>query len=161
MTALKNKILPALTLVLGLGLMNGSFAQRVAEAGPTESIPAIKITNTRPFLGRYIHVLYAIARPGALNVTKVPYIDYARLARTVQVTGDEVNFEPVIGLEKIKFRGAYNMIIFVWSYDPVISWANQDQNPNVNYVWFKTLNKFTIDQHVNQNGPDATFVFSL
>lgn len=160
MKTLKNKFLPFMTLVLGLGIMSGSFAQRTARAGRVDTVPAIQINNTQSLAGRYIHVVYAVGRPGFISVSQIPFLDVIRTIQTVQVAGPNVTL-PALQLEKLPLRGSYNMIVFVISNAPSITWANPDVNPNVNYTWFRTLDKVTVDTFLNQHGENGVLTISL
>lgn len=160
MKTLKNKFLPLMTLILGLGIMSGSFAQRTAKAGRVDTVPAIQVNNAQKISGRYLHVVYAVGRPGFISVSQIPYLDVIRTIKSVQATAPTVSF-PSVQLEKLPLRGSYNMIVFVVSNSPTINWQNPDVNPNVNYTWLKTIDKLTVDVFVNQNGAGSVLTFSL
>ncbi len=164
MMKILNKInLPALlTLLLGLGLMSGSFAQRSANAGPTDVIPAIQVSISRNLTGQYLHVIYAVGRPGALAISPVPYLDIIRTQSTSQqITGPAMTF-PAVEIEKTPGRGAYNMVVFAVSASPTINWANVDVNPNpTQYTFVGIIQKPQIDAFVAQQGEGKSLQFSF
>lgn len=160
MTALKNKFLPLLTLVFGLGLMSEAFAQRAAVASRMDTVPSIRINNTSSLHGRYIHVLYAIGRRLPLEMTRFPQLDIVRAANSVLISGSSVQF-PGLTLEKITFRGSYNMIVIVSSNSPEIKWANPEDSVRIDYSLLNIIEKSTVDTFIGQQGPEAVFSFSL
>lgn len=147
-TILKRINLPALfTLLIGLGLMSGSFAQRTALAGPTDTVPAIQVTTSKDQIGRYLHVIYAVGRPGFLNVSPIPYVDIIREkeSQTVLITS-EVMMIPAVQIRKTPGRGSYNMVIFTVSKSANRNWVNADVNPNpTDYSFVGLIQKPQID----------------
>lgn len=156
--------LPAFfTLIMGLGLMSGSFAQRSALAGRIDTLPSIEVTVPAQFQGQYLHVLYAVGRPGFLTVGEpIPYIDIVRPQSQGQlVQSTKVTF-PSVQIEKTPGRGSYNMVVFAVSKSPQIRWVNVDVNPNpTEYRYVGVLLKPEIDAFMAQFGETATIQISF
>ena len=156
--------LPALlTLILGLGLMSGSFAQRSALAGRIDTVPSIEVTLPAQFQGQYLHVLYAVGRPGFLTVSEpTPYIDIVRPQSQGQlVNSTKVTF-PAVQIEKTPGRGSYNMIVFAVSRSPQMRWVNVDVNPNpTEYRYVGVILKPEVDAFTAQFGEGSTIQISF
>ena len=161
----KIEIIPLLTLFIGLGLMNGSLAQRKAMAGRVDTIPMLQISglqawaqnNNLSLQNLSVHALYAVGRPGFLSVSRIPYLDIIRQDKAQAITSDTVSF-PSLQIEKESFRGSYNMIVFVVSLtnDALVPWANPDVNPNpTSYKFLQVIEKPFIDTFLTQQS-DAT-----
>ncbi len=155
--------LPAiLTLILGLGILSGSFAQRSALAGRIDTVPAIQVTTTKNQIGRYLHVIYAVGRPAFLNVSPIPYVDIVRPQSQTQQISSEVVVFPAVQIEKTPGRGSYNMVIFAISNSAKINWINADVNPNpTEYKFLGMIQKPQIDAFMNQDGIEKVLLFNF
>lgn len=149
MTKFLNKInLPAiLTLVLGLGLMSGSFAQRNAFAGKFDTVPTIQVSGLDSQSGRYLHVLYAVGQLGFIDLnSRNPELFVIRKeSQNVQITPGKLLI-PSVQIEKTPGRGSYNMIVFAIANTPQIKWENYSQNPNpTSYKVLRVIFKAEVD----------------
>lgn len=155
--------LPALlTLILGLGLMSGAFAQRTAFAGRTDVVPAIQVTVPKVYSGKYLHVIYAVGRPGFLNVSPIPYLDIIRPQSQASLVNSEMVLFPSVEIEKTPGRGSYNLVVFTISNSPQINWVNVDVNPNPSdYSFLSVLQKPQIDSFIGQQGADKVLRINL
>ena len=163
MNVAKKLNLPAiLTLVLGLGLMSGAFAQRSAFAGRTDVLPAIQVTVSKNYSGKYLHVIYAVGRPGFLNVSPIPYLDIIRPQSQAQVISSDTVVFPSVEIEKTPGRGSYNLVVFALSNSPKINWVNVDVNPNPSdYTFLSVIQKPQIDSFIGQQGLDKVLHINL
>lgn len=154
---LKKMNLPALlTLLLGLGLMSGAFARRDALAGRIDTVPPIQVTVSKNLVGQYLHVIYAVGRPGFLNLSPVPYLDIIRPQSQSQLISSEVVTFPAVQIEKTPGRGSYNMVIFALSPSAQMNWVNVDVNPDPSgYSFLGMIQKPQIDGFLSQRGEGA------
>lgn len=152
--------LPLLTLIFGLGLMSGSFAQRTALAGRQDLVPAIQLNNTQKFNGQFIHAVYAVQKAGFIGVTPVPYLEKVRVVTTQKVQANSLLFNSVT-IEKEPFRGSYNIIVFVVSNLPTLRWVNPDQVASTQYQYLTKIEKLTIDAFLGAQGELAVLGISL
>jgi len=158
--SLREKFLPLMTLLLGLGLMSGSFAQRNAEARRFDTIPSIRLQNTGSLQGRYIHVLYFVGQRLPIEVTASPKIRVAREVQRMKVTGNEVTF-PSVTIEHMPLIGTYNLILIVVSDSSEILWVNPEDNVQPNYQQLRLLNRAFIEQSIRDRGQDQVIELSL
>lgn len=126
MRSLKLIIINALTLIVGLGLMSGSFSQRSAEAARFESIPSMQVNKLGNYRGQYLTVLYAVgSRPFIATDSSQITISQIKESRTVYISDDSMTL-PAVQVEKEGFRPSYNIVVFVVSPQANYSWVNAD-----------------------------------
>jgi|GEM_PF-3149035 hypothetical protein len=153
-------VLPLLTLIFGLGIMSGSFAQRTALAGRQDLVPAIQLNNTQKFNGQFIHAVYAIQRVGFIGVTPVPYLEKIRVVTTLKVQSNTLLFDSVV-IDKEPFRGSYNIVVFLVSDLPTLQWVNPDQGASTQYQYLTKIEKMNFDAFLSSQGEAAVFGVSL
>lgn len=159
-TKIKLPVLPLLTLILGLGIMSGSFAQRTAFAGRQDVIPSIQLNNTQKYNGKFIHAIYAIQRAGFIGVTPAPYLERIRSVMTLKSQSNSLLFNSVT-IEKEPFRGSYNIVVFVVSDLPTLRWVNPDQAVTAQYQYLTKIEKPVFDVFLNSSGETAVFGINL
>lgn len=157
---MKPRMISILTLVLSLGIMSGSFAQRNASASRTDLVPAIQIMNTQSLNGKYIHAIYAVQRAGFIGVTPTPNLEKLRSIQTQKVQSNVVSF-PSLSIEKEPFRGSYNVVVFVVSDLPTITWVNPDQGASTQYEYITKVEKASFDLFMSQQSESAVFGISF
>lgn len=169
MKSLKLLLINALTLIVGIGLLSGSFSQRDAQAARFEQIPALEIQKLGNFRGQYVTVLYAVgSKPFIATKESQVQLSQVKEARSVYVTGDKVAL-PSVQVEKEGFRPSYNMIVIVVSPLPNFSWVNSDGtvpqgmilSSNQTSSKVQIVNKTTIDNFVTAQGASATLAIEL
>lgn len=157
---MKKQILSIFTLLLGLGIMSGSFAQRTATAARQDLVPAVQINNTQKYNGKYLHAIYGIQKAGFIGVTPAPHLEKIRVVQTQRVQTNTVLFNSVT-IEKEPFRGSYNILVFVISDKPQVRWVNPDQAMQPEYTYLSKIEKASLDLFVAQQGETAVFGISL
>lgn len=131
MRSLKLILINALTLIIGLGLMSGSFSKKEAEVERFETVPALQVNHLGPLRGQYLTVLYAVgSRPFiSANIfsssTSQINLSQVKESHTVYITSDTMTL-PVVQVAKEGFRPSYNVVIFAVSAQANYSWLNPD-----------------------------------
>lgn len=124
MRSLKLFFINALTVIIGLGLMSGSFSSRDAQAAPTESVPKIQVQKLGNFRGQYVTAFYAVGTRPFLSTDSSQFtLSEVKAVKTQVVSTDHVTF-PQLELEKHGFRPGYNLVVIVVSPEPDFSMAN-------------------------------------
>lgn len=163
MRSLKLAFVNALTLIIGLGLMSGSFSQRSAEAARFEIVPAMDIQQLGNFRGQYLTVLYAVgSRPFISTSASQINISQIKDAKTVYISADSIRL-PAVQVEKEGFRPSYNMVLFVVSPRANYSWVNADgslpqggaKTDNQEASTISVVNKSDIEKFINAQGEGA------
>jgi len=169
MKSLKLLIINALTLIVGIGLMSGSFSQRDAQAARFDQIPGLEIQNFGNFRGQYLTILYAIgSKPFIATDASQVTLNQVKEARSITITSDVVKLPPV-QVQKEGFRPSYNMIVVVVSPQPNFSWQNADGSipqgvtatGNKQAVKVLTVNKADVDNFIGIQGDKALFPVAL
>lgn len=128
MRSLQFYIINALTLLIGLGLMSGSFSSRDAQAARKDSIPHIQVQRLSPFKGQYLSVFYASGtKPLLSSSADAIRISQVKTARTSMITSDLADI-PEVELARIGYQPAYNLLVLVVSPNPDFSWQNADHS---------------------------------
>ncbi|MFP5520131.1 MAG: hypothetical protein ACLGGX_09525 [Bdellovibrionia bacterium] len=160
MKSLKLLIINALTLIIGIGLMSGSFSQRDAQAARFEQIPSLEVKKLGNFRGHYLTVMYGIgSKPFIATDDTQIILNQVKEVRSLVISGDEVKLPPV-QVQKEGFRPAYNMILLVVSPQPNFSWVNADgsvpqglsKTGNRMISKILVINKSDVDQFVSTQG---------
>jgi hypothetical protein len=159
-TKLRFPVLPFLTLIFGLGLMSGSFAQRTALAGRQDLVPAIQLNNTQSFNGKFIHTIYAVQKANFIGVTPVPHLEKIRLVTTLKVQANSLLFNSVT-IDKEPLSGSYNIVVIVVSDLPTLRWVNPNQGVSPQYQYLTKIEKLRIDRFLSEQGEAAVFGISL
>lgn len=169
MKSLKLIIINALTLIVGLGLMTGSFSDRSAEAARFETIPSLQVNKLGNLRGQYLTVLYAVgSRPFiSMDSTQIS-ITQVKESRTVAITADSMKL-PAVQVEKEGFRPSYNIIVFVVSPQPNYSWVNADGSvpqgmtatANRLSSLINAINKADVDSFVTAQGDTSILQVNL
>lgn len=157
---MKQSALSILTLLFGLGIMSGSFAQRTASAARRDVVPSLQVNNTQNLNGKYVHAVYAIQRAGFIGVTPAPYLERIRTIQSQKVQTNSVVF-PSVTIDKEPFRGSYNIVVVVVSSQATIRWVNPDQAVQPQYQYLTKIEKPVFDLFLNQQGEAAIFGISL
>ncbi|WP_413290792.1 hypothetical protein [Bdellovibrio sp. HCB337] len=124
MKSLQFLFINALTLIIGLGLMSGSFSPSDAQAAPTEVVPKIQIQKIGNFKGQHLTVFYAVGtRPFLSTDSSQVTLSEVKSIRT-QVVDDDFVTLPQIELQKAGFRPGYNLVLVVISPNPDYSFVN-------------------------------------
>jgi hypothetical protein len=132
MRSLKLFIINALTLIVGIGLMSGSFSSRDAVAAPVDSVPKIQVQKLGNYRGQYLTALYTIGtRPFLGTDSSQVTLTELRESRAVLIGADFVDL-PALELIKQGFRPGYNLLVFVISPEPNYSWVNANGAPVAN-----------------------------
>ncbi|MFN9068224.1 MAG: hypothetical protein ACK5V3_13410 [Bdellovibrionales bacterium] len=157
---MKNHILSFMTLLLSLGIMSGSFAQRSATAARQDLVPGFQLNRTQNLNGKYIHAIYAIQKAGFIGVTPVPHLEKIRVVQTQKVQTNSVIFNTVT-IEKEPFRASYHVEVSEVTEKPQVRWANPDQSASTDYSYLTKVEKPSLDLFIKQQGEAAIFGISL
>jgi len=169
MKSLKLIIINALTLIIGIGLMSGSFSQRNAEAARFETVPSLNISGLGNFRGQYLTVLYVVgSRPFISTDASQITLNQIKDSKTVNIAADAMAF-PSVQVEKEGVRPSYNMILLIVSPQPNFSWVNADgslpqgmvNSGNRQATLMNALNKSDIDAFIATNGETATLSIAV
>lgn len=169
MKSLKLIIINALTLIIGLGLMAGSFSNRSAEAARFETIPALQVNKLGNYRGQYLTVLYAVgSRPFISTDSSQITLSQVKESRTVYISDDTMSL-PSVQVEKEGFRPSYNIIVFVVSPQANYSWINADgsvpqglsMTGNHMSSLVNAINKTDVDSFVSTQGETGTLQVNL
>ncbi|QLY24288.1 hypothetical protein [Bdellovibrio sp. KM01] len=169
MKSFKLVIINALTLIVGLGIMSGSFSTKSAKAAKLESVPSIQVNKLGNYKGQYLTVLYAVgSRPFISTDASQLNISQVKESRTVYITGDSVTL-PQVQVEKEGFRPSYNIVVFVVSPQQNYSWVNADGSSpqgmpatsNRLSNKFNAVNKSDVDSFVASKGEQAVMPVNL
>lgn len=169
MKSFKLILINALTLIVGLGLLSGSFSQKNAQAARFETIPSLQINHLGNLRGQYLTALYAVgSRP--LISTHLSQINLSQVkeARTIYLTSDSMTL-PTVQVEKEGFRPSFNIIVFVVSNEPNYSWVNADgtypqgmtATNNHSSSILSSINKSDVDNFISANGANSTLPVNL
>lgn len=124
MRSLQFLFINALTLIIGLGLMSGSFSNNDAHAAPTEVVPKIQVQKIGNYRGQHLTAFYAVGtRPFLATDSSQVTLSEVKGLRTEVVTSDFVTL-PQIELQKQGFRPGYNLVLIVISPQPNYSFVN-------------------------------------
>lgn len=169
MKSLKLIFINALTLVIGLILISGSFTQKSANAARFETIPSIQVNKLGNLRGQYLTAIYAIGsrpiistNPSQINISQV------KESRTIYLTSDSMTL-PAVQVEKEGFRPSYNIVVFVVSPQSNYSWINADGSipqgmtatSNHTSSIMSSINKSDVDTFVTTNGAEAVLSVNL
>jgi len=126
MKSLKLLAINALTLIVGLGLMGGSFSNNQAHAAQVEVVPKIQIQNLANYRGQYLTAYYSVGtRPFlATDSSQVTLTEVKGIV--TQVIENDFVILPSIELQKEGFRPGYNLVVVVISPLPDYSFLNAD-----------------------------------
>lgn len=129
MRSLQFFFINALTLVIGLGLMSGSFSPNDAQAAPTETVPKIQIQKVGNFKGQYLTAFYAVGTRPFLSTDSSQFtLTEVKSIKTEVVAADFVTL-PQVDLQKQGFRPGYNLVVIAISPMPDFSLVNADGSP--------------------------------
>jgi regulator of extracellular matrix RemA (YlzA/DUF370 family) len=124
MRSLQFLFINALTLIIGLGLMSGSFSGNEAQAAPTETVPKIQIQKLGNFKGQYLTAFYSVGtRPFLSTDSSQVILSEVKVAKTEFIAADFVTLPP-LDLQKQGFRPGYNLVVFVISPAADFSFVN-------------------------------------
>jgi hypothetical protein len=169
MKSFKLFIINALTLIIGLGLMSGSFSQRNAEAARFDTVPSLQVNKLGNFNGQYLTVLYAVgSKPFISTDTSQISVSQIKDSRTIFISSDTMTL-PAVQVEKEGFRPSYNIVIFVVSPQSNYSWINTDgtipqgstDTGNHSSSLISAVNKSDVDDFVTAQGADAVLQVNL
>ncbi|WP_413575051.1 hypothetical protein ACLVWU_12390 [Bdellovibrio sp. HCB290] len=169
MKSFKLAAINALTLIIGLGLMSGSFSSKSAKAAKLEAVPSIEVTQLGNYKGQYLTVLYAVgSRPFISTDASQLNISQVKESRTVYITGDTVTL-PQVQVEKEGFRPSYNIVVFVVSPQQNYSWVNADgtspqgmpKTANQLRNKINAINKSDVDSFITSKGDKAVLPVKL
>lgn len=169
MKSLKLIIINALTLIIGLGLMAGSFSNRDAQAARFETIPSLQVNKLGNMKGQYLTVLYAVgSRPFISTDSSQISISQVKESRTLYISEDTMTL-PAVQVEKEGFRPSYNIIVFVVSPQPNYSWINADgsvpqgmsMTNNHMSSLINAINKTDVDNFVATTGEAGVLQINL
>ncbi len=169
MKSLKLIIVNALTLIIGLVLLSGSFSERNANAARFEIIPSLQINHLGNLRGQYLTAIYAIgSRPIISTHSSQVNISQVKESRTIYLTADSMTL-PAVQVEKEGFRPSYNIVVFVVSTQPNYSWINADGSippgmtatKNHASSLLNSINKTDVDAFVAANGPEGVLSINL
>lgn len=128
MKSLQFYLINALTLLIGLGLMSGSFSSRDAQAARKDSVPRIQVQQLGGYHGQYLTVYYASGTKPFLGQSAT--LSQVKTVRTNQISSD-ISELPALDLPRAGFQPGYNLLVLVVSPTPEFSWVNPDQtSPN-------------------------------
>lgn len=131
MRSLQFLFINALTLIIGIGLMSGSFTPNDAQAAPTEVVPKIQIQQIGNYRGQYLTAFYAVGtRPFLATDSSQVTLSEVKAIRTEVIQDDFVTL-PQIELQKQGFRPGYNLVVVVISPEPDYSFVNANGEPIV------------------------------
>lgn len=126
MRSLQFLFINALTLVIGLGLMSGSFSANDAQAAPTETVPKIQVQKLGNYKGQYLTAFYAVGTRPFLSTDSSQFtLSEVKAVKTEVVSTDFVTL-PSIDLQKSGFRPGYNLVVVAISPSPDFSFNNAD-----------------------------------
>lgn len=166
---LKLAVINILTLIIGLGLMSGSFSQRDAQAARFETIPALQVGGLGNYRGQYLTVLYSIgSRPFISTDSSQITLSQVKESRTVYITADSMAL-PAVQVEKEGFRPSYNMVVFVISPQADFGWVNADgsvpqgvsMTNNKQISILNAVNKSDVDNFVAAQGENAAMPVTI
>jgi hypothetical protein len=169
MKSLKLIIINALTLIIGIGLMSGSFSQRDAQAARFETVPALSVGALGNMQGQYLTVLYAVgSRPFISTDASQITLSQVKDAKSVYISADTMAF-PSVQVEKEGVRPSYNMVILIVSPQPNFAWVNADGSVPQGVVatgnrqasLMNAMNKSDIDAFIAAKGEAATLTISI
>lgn len=116
----------ALTLIIGLGLMSGSFSANDAQAAPTETVPKIQVQQLGNYKGQYLTAFYAVGTRPFLSTDSSQFtLTEVKAIKTQVVNADFVTL-PAVDLQKQGFRPGYNLVVIAISPAPDYSLVNAD-----------------------------------
>lgn len=169
MKSLKFLIINALTIIVGLGLLSGSFSQRSAQAARFDTVPALKINKLGNMNGQTLTVIYAVgSRPFISTDSSQITVSAVKEVRQVKITKDSLDL-PAVQIAKEGFRPSYNLIVFAVSPQENYSWKNADgtmpqgmvNTGNHAATFVQSINKKDIDDFVAAQGENAVFSIDL
>ncbi len=169
MRSLQFFFINALTLIIGLGLMSGSFSTNDAQAASTEIVPKIQIQRLGNFKGQYLTAYYAIGtRPFFSTDSGQVTLSEIKNTKTEVVTADFITL-PQLELEKQGFRPGYNLVVVVVSPSPDFSFVNADgsgifgmkntQNHRASLI--RSFSKAELESMVTGQGLEGGLVLTL
>lgn len=169
MRSLKFLFINALTVIVGLGLLSGSFTTRSAQAARFDAVPALKINKLGNFNGQTLTVIYAIgSRPFISTDSSQITVSAVKEVRQVKISKDSIDL-PGVQIAKEGFRPSYNLIVFAISPNENYSWRNADgtipqgmvNTGNHAATLVHSINKKDIEDFANANGTQAVFSVDL
>jgi regulator of extracellular matrix RemA (YlzA/DUF370 family) len=126
MKSLQLLVINALTLIIGLGLMSGSFSDNQAHAAQSEIVPKIQIQKLANYRGQYLTAYYSVGtRPFLATDSSQVTLTEVKGIRSQLVESDFVTL-PSMELQKQGFRPGYNLVVVVISPLPDFSFVNAD-----------------------------------
>jgi hypothetical protein len=126
MRSLQFLFINALTLIIGLGLMSGSFSSNDAQAAPIETVPNIQIQKIGNFKGQFLLAYYAIGTRALLSTDPSQVtLSEVKASKILAITEDHLTL-PQIELQKQGFRPGYNLVMIVITPFPDFSFVNAD-----------------------------------
>lgn len=129
MRSLQFFFINALTLIIGLGLMSGSFSANDAQAAPTETVPTIQIQKLGNYKGQYLTAFYAVGTRPFLSTDSSQFtLSEVKEIKSVVIGADFVTLPPV-DLQKQGFRPGYNLVVVAVSPAADFSLVNADGSP--------------------------------
>jgi len=126
MKSLQFFFINALTLVIGIGLMSGSFSASDAQAAPTETVPKIQVQKLGNYKGQYLTAFYGVGRRPFLSTDSSQFT----LLEVKKITSQVINADfitlPAIDLQKQDVREGYNLVVIAVSPVQDFSFVNAD-----------------------------------
>ncbi|HEY8272573.1 MAG TPA: hypothetical protein VIG33_16895 [Pseudobdellovibrionaceae bacterium] len=159
----------AITLIIGLSLMSGSFSSNKAQAAPLETVPKIQIHKIGNYKGQYLTAFYALGtRPFLSTDSSQVILSEIKAAKTELVTADSLTL-PAVDLQKIGFRPPYNLVMIVVSPAPDFTFVNPDssiikgmnQSENHRATLIRSFSKVELDSLATGEGSQREFVLTL
>lgn len=134
MKSFKLFMINALTLIVGLGLMSGSFSSQDASASGSENVPKIQVQKLSSYRGQYLTVYYGYGtRPFLNSDVQALKLNEIKETRTSYIAGDYVDL-PTLQLAKDGVRLGYNLAVFVVSREPRFDWSNLVARQNASLI---------------------------
>lgn len=116
----------AATILLAVGLMFGSFAERQANASRVDTVPSLMINNLGQYKGQFLTVFYILGnRPFLATSQSQVDVDKVKSQKTLLIDKDQITM-PAQQIEKENIRGSYNFVIIVVSTQDKPVWKNAD-----------------------------------
>lgn len=126
MKSLQFIFINALTAIIGLSLMSGSFSNNDAHAAASDLVPKIELQKLGNYKGQFLTAYYAVgSRPFIATDSSQVKLTEIRSVNTQAIDSDVVVL-PALELQKQGFRGGYNLLVLVISPVPGFSWLNAD-----------------------------------
>lgn len=126
MKSLQIFFINALTLIIGIGLMSGSFSASDAQAAPTETVPKIQVQQLGNFKGQYLTAFYGVGTRPFLSTDSSQFTLTEVKAIKSQVINADFITLPALDLQKQGFRPGYNLVVIAVSSAPDFSFVNAD-----------------------------------